>query len=187
MKKIIKLTENDLIKLVKRVIKEENRDEDLDLSKDFAILNLFRKYEDEYKDEYNEDNWVKFHYGSERKGGVNSLIESLELIGDGEITDNGNKDFMYKEMLKNDSLILVVHASLKKPPYGEMEGYKYSIGVYRNNPRTQQIGGGYGTSGIMSIEHTRLLFHDDYNIVHHNRNLISKVCKDIKKYAVENF
>ena len=186
MKKIIKLTENDLIKLVKRVIKEENRDEDLDLSKDFAILNLFRKYEDEYKDEYNEDNWVKFHYGSGRKGGV-TLEESLELIGDGEITDNGNKDFMYKEMLKNDSLILVVHASLKKPPYGEMEGYKYSIGVYRNNPRTQQIGGGYGTSGIMSIEHTRLLFHDDYNIVHHNRNLISKVCKDIKKYAVENF
>jgi hypothetical protein len=30
MKKIIKLTENDLIKLVKRVIKEENRDEDLE-------------------------------------------------------------------------------------------------------------------------------------------------------------
>ena len=68
-----------------------------------------------------------------------------------------------------------------------MKGYKYSLGVYRNNPRTRQIGGGYGASGIMSIEHTRLLSYDDYDIVHHNRNIISKVCNDIKKYAVENF
>lgn len=187
MKKIIKLTENDLIKLVKKVIKEENRDEDLDLSKDFAIENLFRKYEKQYEDEYNEDNWIKFHYGSERKGGVNALIESLKLIGDGEIIDKGDKNFMYKEMFNNDELILVVHGSLKKSPYGGMEGYKYSLGVYRNNPRTQQIGGGYGTSGIMSIVHTRLLSYDDYNKVHHNRNLISEVCKDIKKYAIENF
>ena len=161
--------------------------ESVDLTKDFAISNLFRKYEKQYEPEYNEDNWIKFHYGSERKGGVNALKESLKLIGDGEITDKGDNRLMYKEMLKNDTLILVVHAILQKSPYGGMEGYKYSIGVYRNNPRTQQIGGGYGASGIMSIEHTRLLSYDDYDIVHYNRNLISKVCEDIKKYAVENF
>ena len=163
--------------------------ENIDLTKDFAIVNLFRQYEREYKPEYDEDNWIKFHYGSERKGGVNALRESLELIGNGEITDKGDKGkrLMYKEMLKNDTLILVVHASLKKSPYGGMEGYKYGIGVYRNDPRTQQIGGGYGSPGIMSIEHTRLLSYDDYDIVHHNRNLISKVCDDVKKYALENF
>ena len=175
---------------IKNFIKTTLREflnESVDLTKDFAIGNLFRKYEEQYEPEYNEDNWIKFHYGSERKGGVNALKNSLELIGDGEITDKGDKRLMYKEMLKNDTLILVVHASLKKPPYGGMEGYKYSIGIYRNNPRTQQIGGGYGASGIMSIEHTRLLSYDDYDIVHYNRNLISKVCEDIKKYAVENF
>jgi hypothetical protein len=172
---------------LKDFLSEQIVNVDLDLSKDYAIQNLFYKYEREYEDEYNEDNWVKFHYGSERKGGVNALKESLELIGDGEITDKGNKSFMYKEMLKDDSLILVVHGSLQKSTYGGMEGYKYSLGVYRNNPRRQQIGGGYGTSGIMSIEHTRLLSYDDYDIVHHNRNIISKVCNDIKKYAVENF
>ena len=161
--------------------------ENMDLSKDFAISYLFRKYESKYEIEYNEENWIKYHYGSERKGGVNALKESLELIGDGEISDKGNESLMYKEMLKNDTLILVVHASLKNPPYGQMKGYKYSIGIYRNNPRTQQIGGGYGASGIMSIEHTRLLSYDDYDIVHYNRNLISKVCEDVKKYAVENF
>jgi hypothetical protein len=166
---------------------KEFLNESVDLTQYSTIRNLFRKEEEQYEPEYDEDNWVEFHYGSERKGGVNALKESLELIGNGEITDKGDKELMYKEMLKNDTLILVVHASLKKPPYGGMEGYKYSIGVYRNNPRTQQIGGGYGTSGIMSIEHTRLLSYDDYDIVHYNRNLISKVCEDIKKYAVENF
>ena len=172
---------------IREFLNEQLIYEELDLSKDYAILNLFYKYEKQYEDEYNEDNWVKFHYGSEGKGGVKALKESLELIGDGEIIDKGDKHFMYKEMLKDNSLILVVHGRLEKSPYGGMEGYKYSLGVYRNNPRTQQIGGGYGASGIMSIEHTRLLSYDDYDIVHHNRNIISKVCSDIKKYAVENF
>jgi hypothetical protein len=178
----------DIRKMIDKV-KNFNKfvNENMDLSKDFTIGNLFRKYEEQYEPEYTEDNWIKFHYGSERKGGVNALKESLKLIGNGEITDKGDKHFMYKEMLKNDTLILVVHASLKKSPYGGMEGYKYSIGVYRNNPRTQQIGGGYGASGIISIEHTRLLSYDDYDIVHYNRNLISKVCEDVKKYAVGNF
>jgi hypothetical protein len=157
------------------------------MEKDFAIRNLFYKYENEYKDEYDGDNWVKFHYGDDAKGGMNALEESLRLIGDGDISDNGNKSLMYKEMLKGDTLILVVHASLKSSPYDEMHGYKYSFGIYRNNPRTQQIGGGYGASGVMSIEHTRLLCYDDYDIVHHNRNLISKVCGDVKKYALENY
>ncbi len=177
-------------KKLKNFIKTTIREflnESVDLTKDFVIRNLFRKYEEQYGPEYNEDNWIKFHYGSERKGGVNALKESLELIGDGEITDKGDKRLMYKEMLKNDTLILVVHASLTKSPYGGMDGYRYEIGVYRNDPRTQQIGGGYGASGIMSIEHTRLISYDDYDIVHYNRNLISKVCEDIKKYVVENF
>jgi len=162
--------------------------ENMDLSKDFAIVNLFRQYEREYKPEYDEDNWIKFHYGKEGLGGVKALKESLELIGDGEIKyfESDKNHLMYKEMLKNDTLILVVHGSLKKPPYGGMEGYKYSIGVYRNDPRTQQIGGGYGSPGIMSIEHTRLLSYDDYDIVHYNRNLISKVCEDVKRYALDN-
>jgi len=174
-------------KKIKNFIKTtigEFLNENIDLSKDFAIGNLFRKYEKQYEPEYNEDNWIKFHYSSE---GINALKESLELIGNGEIIDKGDEDLMYKEMLKNDTLILVVHASFKKPPYGGMAGYKYSIGVYRNDPRRQQIGGGYGASGIMSIEHTRLLFYDDYDIVHYNRNLISKVCENVKEYALENF
>lgn len=172
---------NDNVKNFKQFVNEN-----MDLSKDFAIRNLFKKYEDQYEPEYNEENWIKYHYGSEGNG-VKTLKESLELIGDGEITDKGDKHFMYKEMLKNDSLILVVHGRLEKSPYGGMDGYKYSLGVYRNDPRTQQIGGGYGASGIMSIEHTILLSYDDYDTVHHNRNIISKVCEDIKKYAVENF
>lgn len=182
-----KKLQNFIKTTIQEVLNAQKLNEDIDLNKDGAIRNLFRKYETQYEDEYNEDNWIKFHYGSDRKGGVKALKESLELIGDGEITDKGDNRFMYKEMLKDDSLILVVHGSLKKSPYGGMEGYKYNLGVYRNNPRTQQIGGGYGASGIMSIEHTILLSYDDYDIVHHNRNLVSKVCEDIKKYAMSKF
>jgi hypothetical protein len=155
------------------------------MEKDFAIRSLFYKYKNQYEPEYNEGNWIKFHYGSERNGGVKALEESLRLIGNGEISDKGDKSLMYKEMLKDNTLILVVHASLRKSPYGGMEGYKYNFGIYRNNPTQQQIGGGYGASGIISIEHTRLICYDDYDIVHHNRNIISKVCGDVKKYALE--
>lgn len=162
-------------------------EKNIDLSKDFAISNLFYKLEKTNLNEYNEDNWINFHYGSKKSGGVDAVVKSLQMIGDGEVIDKGNKSFMYKEFLNDCKLILVVHASLKKSPYGGMEGYKYSIGVYRNNPRTQQIGGGYGTSGIMSIEHTRLLSYDDYDIVHHNRNVISLVCEEIKKYSIDKF
>lgn len=160
--------------------------ENLNLSDSNTIRHLVYKYDKECEIEYNSDNWVKFHYGSEGNGGIKALKESLELIGNGEITDEC-QSIMYKEMLKNNTLILVVHASLKNPPYDSMQGYHYSFGVYRNNPRLQQIGGGYGTSGIVSVEHTRLLFYDDYNIVHHNRNIISKVCNDIKQYSVKTF
>jgi hypothetical protein len=34
--------------------------ENMDLSKDFVITNLFRKYEEQYKPEYNEENWIKY-------------------------------------------------------------------------------------------------------------------------------
>jgi hypothetical protein len=159
--------------------------EQIELREDFAIRRLIRTYENQYQDEYDKDNWIKFHYGDNAIGGMKGLKESLQMIGDGEITETNEKSLMYKEMLKDNTLILVVHASLKSSTYGGMHGYKYSIGVYRNNPRTQQIGGGYGASGITSIERTRLLFHDDYDEVRHNRNIISKVCDDIKNYSIK--
>jgi len=151
------------------------------------VRNLFRKYEVQCPPEYNENNWIKYHYGSGRKGGIVALKKSVSLIGNGEIIDKHGKRLMYKEFLKYNALILVVHARLEKSPYGGMEGYSYSIGIYRNNPRIKQIGGGYGSSGIVSIEHTALLCYDDCDMVHHNHMIISKVCEDIKRYALDNF
>lgn len=159
--------------------------ENTDLKSDFAISNLFRKYEKDFEPEFNDENWI-----GKIKESIKGLYESLTLIGNGEITVKSPYDIdgdrlMYKEMLKNDTLILVVHAAYDKHPYGGPKLYRYEIGVYVNNPRTQQIGGGYGASGIMSIVHTNLLSSiDNYSF---NRNVISKVCTDIKKYAEENF
>lgn len=156
----------------------------MDLKADFAIRNLFRKYEEKLTPEFNEDNWIEFH---RTKGGMKALKKSLSLIGSGEITERYEDHLMYVEYFKSNSLILVVHAKLKHPPYYGTKGYYYEIGVYRNNPRSQQIGGGYGTSGIVTIEHTRLLSHGDYDIVHYNHKVVSKVCADIKQYSLSEF
>jgi hypothetical protein len=129
---------------------------------------------------------------SEEKVSTKGLRRSLEKIGDGEITEKSSYDYkgdrlMYKEMLNNDSLILVVHGAFKGTPYDKFDyGYKYDIGLYRNNPRSVQYGGGYGASGIIEIQHTQLLGYSDYDINHKNENIISEVCNYIKSELVIN-
>jgi hypothetical protein len=128
----------------------------------------------------------------EEKVSTKGLRRSLEKIGDGEITEKSSYDYkgdrlMYKEMLNNDSLILVVHGAFKGTPYDKFDyGYKYDIGLYRNNPRSVQYGGGYGASGIIEIQHTQLLGYSDYDINHENENIISEVCNYIKSELVIN-
>jgi len=123
---------------------------------------------------------------NEEKVSTKGLRRSLEKIGNGEITEKSSYDYkgdrlMYKEMLNNDSLILVVHAAFTGTPYDKFDlGYNYDIGLYRNNPRSVQYGGGYGTSGIIEIQHTQLLGYSDYDINHENENIISEVCDYIK-------
>jgi hypothetical protein len=129
---------------------------------------------------------------SEEKVSTKGLRRSLEKIGDGEITEKSSYDYkgdrlMYKEMLNNDSLILVVHGAFKGTPYDKFDyGYRYDIGLYRNNPRSVQYGGGYGASGIIEIQHTQLLGYSDYDINHENENIISEVCNYIKSELVIN-
>lgn len=150
------------------------------------IENLFHKYKIKFEDEFNNDNWVE-----NRKELLNELYKSLELIGGGEIVEKPKYDYdgdrlMYKELLKNNTLILVVHASFVNHPYGGGKLYSYEISVYKNNPSIQQIGGGYGTSGIMSIKHTRILGSIETYYCR-NKNIISATCNEIKKYIDINF
>lgn len=150
----------------------------------FNISSVFRKYVNEFGDEFSDEDWIK------RKNELLiGLRESLELIGDGEIIEKPKYDYdgdrlMYKELFNDDKLILVVHAAFEKHPYGG-KLYRYEIGIYRNNPRTKQIGGGYGASGIMSIEHTNLLGSIDNYC--RNKNVISSTCLDVKRFSIENF
>jgi hypothetical protein len=124
---------------------------------------------------------------SKEKTSVKGLRESLEMIdGDAEITEKSEYSFkgdrlIYKEMLSNDTLILVIHAAYTKSTYGREYGYRYEIGLYQNDPSSYQIGGGYGASGIVGINHTKLIIFSDYNGVHYNKEIISKVIDFIKK------
>jgi len=146
--------------------------EKIDIKKDFVISNLFRKYKREL---------------DEQKISTKGLRKSLELIGDGEIIEKSEyniegDNLMYKEFSKDQTKIFVVHAQIARSPYGGPFGYAYEIGVYLNDPSTIQIGGGYGTSGIIQIKHTSLFAKGFGDEVYFNENIISKVCDVIKDY-----
>ena len=128
--------------------------------------NLFRKYTEKLQTD--EDRFSK-----------EGLKQSLEKIGNGEVIEKGTygENFMYKEMLNDDSIIFIVHGNISRPIL--TKGYSYEIGLYKNDPRTTQIGGGYGSSGIMSIRHTRIFHYYDANVIFQNEDIISKVCKEI--------
>lgn len=149
------------------------------------ISSIFNKHARRLGVEFNDDNWIE-----RREDLLKGLNHSLELVGSGEIEVKSEYDYvgdrlMYKELFKDDTLILVIHAAFTKHPYGGGKLYRYEIGVYRNNPRTQQIGGGYGASGIMSIAHTNMVSSIDNYCS--NQNVISATCIEIKKYSEENF
>ena len=160
---------NDNIKKFNQFINEN-----IDLSSEYGMINLFSKY-------------IKM-FEPETKVSINGLRESVELIGDGEITKKYDDDgyLLYKEMLKNDKFILVIHAQLSYCYYTNLKGYTYSVGVYRNKPTLNQYGGGYGASGLLVKEHPTILYHGDVNKIL-NRNVISKVCADVKKYVLDKY
>ncbi len=150
----------------------------------FNISHFFRKIKDEFGDEYTDDNWISI-----KKDLLKDLRKSLELIGNGEIIEKDYYDYpgdrlMYKEYFKDNTRILVVQAAFDKQPYGSTKEFEYEIGVYKNNPTTSQIGGGYGTSGMTTIKHTQLLGSSENYC--RNKRVISKLCKFIKKYVEEN-
>lgn len=145
-------------------------------NKDLNIQNLFFSYS--YK--LGEDS----DWSSDNEYLIKNLRKSLELIGDGEIinkSDDGEQ-LMYREYLEDDSIIFIVHASISK--YTGVKTYSYEISVWRNNPRLTQIGGGYGASGISQIKHTNLL--NSVASYTKNRNVVSKVSSDVKKYIKDN-
>lgn len=144
------------------------------------ISYLFRKI----KDEYTDDNWISI-----KDDLLKDLRKSLELIGNGEVIEKDYYDYpgdrlMYKEYFKDNTRILVIHAAFDKQPYGSTKEFRYEIGIYKNNPTTSQIGGGYGASGMTTINHTQLLGSSENYC--RNKRVISKLCKFIKKYVEEN-
>lgn len=135
----------------------------------YGISNLFRKYK-----------------GEECNINLENLKAAVSKIGDGElIFKNEQESYMYVEYLKDDSLIFVVHATIGRPVL--TTGFQYEISVYRNNPRDVQYGGGYGASGIVETQHTKLFGYNDYQTIHNDIDSLSLVCNDIKKFAIDKY
>ena len=148
-----------------------------------------KKYQD-FLNENNNDKlsdyiWSLFHnskYNPEYNESATmsgSIKESLELIGNGVITDKMYDHYMYKEMLYDDEYIFVVHGSISSPVM--TRGYHYEIGLYKNLPMEYQIGGGYGASGIVGINHPIVFKYNTDQTVYFDHRLISDVCDKLKK------
>jgi len=86
-------------------------------------------------------------------------------------------------MLDDDTKIFIVHGNISSPIL--TKGYSYEISLWENDPRTSQIGGGYGASGIMQIKYTKLFKESSRNTVFSDKRIISKVCQELKKYFKE--
>lgn len=135
---------------------------------EFLASILFNKY----SNEYDEQNISK-----------SGLKKSLEMIGSGEVIDkDGDGDnLMYKEMLDDNERIFIVHGRIGSPV--NTRGYTYQITLWKNDPRTEQIGGGYGTSGIITTNHTNLFNETGGDQkVRLNENIISKVCDELRTH-----
>jgi len=124
----------------------------------------------------------------EAKASIEGLKQSMELIGDGEITEKAHYNFygdrlMYKEYSPDKRKFLIVHGAFTRPTYGGNLGYSYEIRVYSNNPKTVQFGGGYGASGIIETQHPTVFSPRGSDNIYRDETLVSKVCAVVK----ENF
>ena len=129
-------------------------------SKEYYIDNLFRKYSEMEPKE---------------KCSYEGLNESVSMIGDGEIINKDNGKLMYKENINNDSLILVIHGSYDKSPFGGEKGYNYEIGIYKNDPTKK-----YVDFGNNEIVHTNLIHYYNPDSIWYNKNIISKVVRELR-------
>jgi hypothetical protein len=140
-------------------------------NKNYVVDNLFNKYKKEFSEEPCSDEGVK---------------ESLSLIGEGEITyDDYKESYLYKEMINNDKYIFVVHGKYTKSPFGFPKGYWYDIAIYKNEPSTDYEGTGVILPATKVINHPLLERYTTENEVYFNKEIISKVCTEMKyKYEI---
>ncbi len=150
----------------------------VDITAKGGVENLLRKYSMELNG--NSD------YRDLKGASVHALTESLKMIGDGEISPSNGK-MKYTEYSKDNNMILVVYGDVRKSPYDMSKygtkGFNYEVSLYRNNITSRQIGGGYGTSGIIS-ERAPLLFswNPMGGEILNDERLIVKLCDHIKNH-----
>ena len=107
------------------------------------------------------------------------LLESMKMIGDGDIEINDDQDRVtYTENL-SDNRLLKVWGHIGYPVMTRC--YSYEIRIVKDSPYTTQYGGGYGSPGIIAKDKPRLFNYDTYQTVYSNKTIISKVCEEIKK------
>lgn len=114
----------------------------------------------------------------DEKVNFDGLIESMKLIGNGEIEIEDKYKVTYTEKL-SDNRLLIVFGWYSSPVM--TRGYNYEIKILRDVETTQQYGGGYGSPGIISKSRPSLFQYSTNQNVYLNKDIISKVCEEIKK------
>jgi len=106
-----------------------------------------------------------------------NLLESIKLIGDGEIKIEKNYRVNYEEKL-SDNRILMVWGHISNPVM--TRGYDYEIRIVEDVTSTEQFGGGFGSPGVITSSKPTLFSYITGQNVYFNKHIISKVCDEIK-------
>lgn len=163
----LKKMENQLKKTAPAMEKGGDIGQFIDIKEEYALDSIFMQLARELEnpaDDYSKE----------------GFLESLKLIGDGEIEqkDTYGERLKYTEFINNNSLILFVYSSLS---YKD-KGYSYEIIVVKNtNPTTTTYGAGYGNSGTSFANYPELLRYSN-GYTYKNKEIISKACAIIKTY-----
>lgn len=105
----------------------------------------------------------------EAQPSMEGLIESVKKVKWLKEMWRDESLLKLRSYINNDSLIVTLFARLNRCSLSG-ERYKYEVSIHKNDPRTIQIGGGYGASGIILTRCTKvdhIIFKTKYeNVIH---------------------
>ena len=112
------------------------------------------------------------------------LLESMRMIGDGNLEAiSYSETIKYSEKL-NDDLELVVYGNIGTPVMTRC--YEYEIIVFRGPSFTTQFGGGFGSPGIITKNRNRLFVYSTGQLACHNESTISELCNVVRNYFTQD-
>jgi len=122
---------------------------------------------------------------SQKSPSTQDLFNVMRVIGNGELRKYYDRDYHLKYSEDIDDKTIVVYGEVIKNPYGSSSNkmFRFNVTVYEGAISTTQIGGGYGTSGI--IMGHRKVIGSTGDVRTWDFNAVSEMVKKIRNLLVD--